>query len=353
MEESKNPFTQFHNTRYFPSLDGMRALFVTLVMFNHVHVPTPRVMHPSVGVTGFFALSGFLITTLMLREKERYGRISLKAFYTRRFFRIVPVYLFTILLYAGALWGLHDPLKTAQYKASLPWLLTFMEEYRTAAAGNVMGHAWTLGVEEKFYLFWPLLIVLMIHLRGRKAVLLTAVAVGVLLFPYPYYISYGCLLIGAVLGIALDKQASWNFLHRIPSVPDVVILIVLIAVYAPFSQDTNGNSLLFAGVMALLIASLVLRTGLVRTVLENPVFVFVGKRSYSFYLIHVLAINLVEKVLARFMTLNWANVIGVAFLVSLAGASLMHIAIELPCISLGRKLTRRFAHHEPVSPTAT
>jgi peptidoglycan/LPS O-acetylase OafA/YrhL len=353
MKESKNPFTLFHNTRYFPSLDGMRALFVTLVMFNHVHVRTPWGMHAPLGVIGFFVLSGFLITTLMLREKEKYGRISLKAFYARRFFRIVPVYFFTILLYAGVLWRLHDRLKTASFESSLPWLLTFMEEYRTAAAGNVMGHAWSLGVEEKFYLFWPLLIVLMIPFRGRKAVLLAAVAVGVLLFPYPYYISYGSLLIGAVLAIALDKQASWNFLHRIPAVPDVVILIVLIAAYASFNRDTNGNSLLFAGAVALLIASLVLRTGLVRRVLENPVFVFVGKRSYSFYLIHVLAIDFVEKVLAQFVTLNWANVIVVAFLVSLAVASSMHIAIELPCISLGRRLTKRFAHHEPVSPAAT
>jgi peptidoglycan/LPS O-acetylase OafA/YrhL len=80
--------------------------------------------------------------------------------------------------------------------------------------------------------------------------------------------------------------------------------------------------------------------------------VFVGRRSYSFYLIHVLAIDVVEKVLGRFVTPNWANVVAVAFVVSLAGASLMHVAIELPCIALGRRLSKRLSHSEPISPMA-
>ena len=103
----------------------------------------------------------------------------------------------------------------------------------------------------------------------------------------------------------------------------------------------------------MLVASLVLRTGITRKLLENPALVFVGKRSYSFYLIHILAIDLVEKILGRFVTLNVVNVVGFAFVLSLAGASLMHIFIELPCIALGRRLTKRFAHHEPVSEAAT
>ena len=209
MEESKNRFTQFDNTRYFLSLDGLRALFVILVMFNHVHVSEPWWIHGPLGVDGFFVLSGFLITTLLLREYRKYGRISLKAFYTRRFFRIIPVYLFTILLYGVAAVSIHNSLKIAQFKASLPWLLSFMEEYRpVATAGNIMGHAWSLGVEEKFYVFWPLLVVLMIPFRGRKALWLGCIAVAVSLFPFPYYVSYGGLLIGAVLAIILFKHAD-------------------------------------------------------------------------------------------------------------------------------------------------
>jgi len=75
----------YRRTRYFPALDGLRAFCVTIVMFNHMHVPQPRIFYGPLGVEGFFVLSGFLITMLMLREQHEHGRISLTAFYTRRF----------------------------------------------------------------------------------------------------------------------------------------------------------------------------------------------------------------------------------------------------------------------------
>ena len=354
MEVSKNRFTHFDNTRYFQSLDGLRAIFVTLVMFNHVHVSVPLWIHSPLGVDGFFVLSGFLITTLLLREDRKYGRISLKAFYTRRFFRIIPVYMFTILLYCVTAFSMHDSLKIAHFKASLPWLLSFMEEYRPVSmAGNIMGHAWSLGVEEKFYVLWPLLVVWMIPFRGRNAWWLAGTAVVVSLFPFPYYINYGGLLIGAVLAIALFKHADWKILTRIPPLPDSLILLILLLCYLPFNWRSNGYELLFSAGVAILVASLVLRKGITRKLLENPALVFVGKRSYSFYLIHVLAIDLAEKILRHFVTLNVANVVGGAFVLSLAGASLMHRFIELPCIALGRQLTKKLAHHEPVSKAAT
>jgi len=340
----------YRRTRYFPALDGLRAFCVTIVMFNHMHVPQPRIFYGPLGVEGFFVLSGFLITMLMLREQHEHGRISLTAFYTRRFFRIIPVYFFTLLLYGVVVWGVHDSVKMAQYKASLPWLLTFMEEFRSAAAGNVVGHAWSLSVEEKFYLVWPLLVLLLIPFRGRKLLGLAGVAVLVMLLPYPHYVSYGTLLMGSLLAVALSNQAHWTFLRRIPAIPDAVLLLILAAAYLSFNYRKNGNMLLFGGAFTLLLASLVLRRGWVRKLLEHPALVFVGRCSYSFYLIHVLAIDLVEKELGRLVTLNWVNVLVVSFVVSLAAASLMHVAIELPCIALGRRLSKRLAHSEPTSP---
>jgi peptidoglycan/LPS O-acetylase OafA/YrhL len=160
-------------------------------------------------------------------------------------------------------------------------------------------------------------------------------------------------LIGAVLALVLSKHPERTVLHRIPPVPDIVLLVIVVFGYLMFNWAQNGNALLFSAAVALLIASLVTRKGYVRSLLEHPALVFVGKRSYSFYLIHVLAIDVVESVLGRFVTLNWAWVVGVAFVLSLAGASLMHSFIELPCIALGRRLTERFARHEPVSEAAT
>ena len=158
---ARTDFPKFDAARYFPSLDGMRAFCVLLVMFNHVHAVVPKWIVGWLGVDVFFVLSGFLITTLLIREKARSGRISLKAFYTRRFYRIVPVYLFTVLLYAVAVRVTHDVVKTDQFNAALPWLMTFMQEFRPNTTGNVLGHGWTLGIEEKFYVFWPLLLIIL------------------------------------------------------------------------------------------------------------------------------------------------------------------------------------------------
>jgi len=108
--------------------------------------------------------------------------------------------------------------------------------------------------------------------------------------------------------------------------------------------------LLFSGSIALLIASLVLRTGLTRTVLENPVLVYIGKRSYALYLIHVLALNAVTKVLQRFMTPNWVEVVGITYVVGILGAELMHALIERPCIAVGRRLSKQYAAKEFSSP---
>src|SRR5260370_42711082 len=110
-------------------------------MFNHVHAVVPPWIFGWLGVDVFFVLSGFLITTLLLREKLRKGSISLRGFYTRRFFRIVPVYLFTVCMYFVAVHASRDFVKLGQFNAALPWLLSFLPENRPAAAANHLRHA--------------------------------------------------------------------------------------------------------------------------------------------------------------------------------------------------------------------
>jgi peptidoglycan/LPS O-acetylase OafA/YrhL len=244
---SDSDFLPFEKAKYFPSLDGMRAFCVLLVIFNHVHVAYPRWIVGWLGVDVFFVLSGFLITTLLLRERERTGKISLKGFYTRRFFRIVPIYLFTVLLYAVAMRQTHDLLKTAQFKAALPWLLTFMQEYRPFAAGNVMGHAWTLGIEEKFYVCWPLLLIVLFPFRGRAVLWLGALCAVVLSFPALYSRSYGGLLIGAILAIALSAQVQWSFVKRLPKVPDAILCLLVVATYALSAYNRTLACLIHEG----------------------------------------------------------------------------------------------------------
>jgi peptidoglycan/LPS O-acetylase OafA/YrhL len=333
-------FQKFDSAKYFPSLDGMRAICVLLVMFNHVHAQVPHWVLGWLGVDVFFVLSGFLITTLMVRERERSGRVSLKAFYTRRFFRIIPVYLFTVLLYAIAVRITHDAVKTAEFDKALPWLLTFMQEYRPEGTGYVLGHAWTLGIEEKFYVFWPLLLIILYPFRPRAMLSLAALFLAVLLLPHLYARSYGGLLVGAALAIALSSRARWNWLMPLLVVPDGYLCLLVLATYALCCLDYR-LVLWFAVAVAWLIASLVRRTGLVRTLLESRILVYIGKRSYAIYLIHVLVLDSVSRLSVSVLPANAFVLVMIAYVGSVAFASLMHVLIEQPCINWGKRMSAR------------
>jgi peptidoglycan/LPS O-acetylase OafA/YrhL len=199
-----------------PSLDGLRAISITMVVFSHLHLLAPQSVAAAwlnfgeLGVRVFFVISGFLITGLLLKESEKTGTISLKGFYIRRAFRIFPaalVYLGTIvLLNALGIVTLrpYDALAAATYTMNYHWDRAWH-----------LGHMWSLSVEEQFYLFWPALMLLAGVRRGllvAAAFVLIAPAVRVgtwVLFPAQREgvgesfqtvfdaIAIGCVLAGA------------------------------------------------------------------------------------------------------------------------------------------------------------
>ncbi len=352
--DTQAQFTRFERTKYFPALDGLRAFCVFAVFFAHMHERLPPRVYGWLGVDVFFVLSGFLITTLMVRERQRSNQISLKAFYVRRFFRIVPVYFFAIVLYAAAVFAVHDPVKRHEFRVALPWLLSFLQEYRPAAAGNVLGHSWTLGIEEKFYALWPLLVVLCYPFRNSRVVVLGGVFAVAIISPPIYRRSYGAILLGAFLGLALSVPSLQSLVVRIPKVPNIVLWALFTFGYLVAGYD-GQLSLIFAGAAACIIASLVLRNTLSQRFLSHNVLVYIGRRSYAIYLIHVLAIDTVETCLTRLLpntwTRNWIEVIGLAFSMSLMGAALIHTCIEQPSIRFGKLISDRLAGSKPFAST--
>ena len=170
-----------------PSLDGLRALAIGLVVLQHGSArftPSPRPLslrwflsgRGADGVEIFFVISGFLITTLLLREHQRYGRISLRDFYVRRTFRILPP-LYAYLLFL-AVFGiiLHLDLHLGTLLTSV----FFLRDYSTAPGFWGTEHTWSLAVEEQFYLLWPPLLIGLLYAwrkgRGRRAAAITAAA---------------------------------------------------------------------------------------------------------------------------------------------------------------------------------
>jgi peptidoglycan/LPS O-acetylase OafA/YrhL len=174
--------------RHIPSLDGLRALSVVLVIILHSlwardgfhHVPMLYFIlgNGSVGVFIFFVISGYLITTLLLREREKTSTISLRSFYLRRAFRILPpLYVYIFFLAALAASG-HLP---GMNRLELITALTFTRNYVPGVGLWAMEHLWSICVEEQFYLIWPAVLVFCILHRkgsvGRRSATRVAIAV--------------------------------------------------------------------------------------------------------------------------------------------------------------------------------
>jgi peptidoglycan/LPS O-acetylase OafA/YrhL len=145
-----------------PSLDGLRALSISLVLLGHASLTWGGATGSEaglarlggIGVDLFFVISGFLITLLLLRERRKTGATSLRAFYVRRSFRILPAYL-VFLLSVLILSGLGLVSMTGRDWAGA---LTYTTNFLPGTSWPV-GHLWSLSVEEHFYLLWPLLLV--------------------------------------------------------------------------------------------------------------------------------------------------------------------------------------------------
>lgn len=160
-----------------PSLDGLRALAISLVIVAH-GVETwgaPRSLQPlrhvgNLGVRVFFVISGFLITTLLLREMGAHQSVSLRNFYARRSLRILPAFLiFVAVIHALATLGIVNSPPGDTIRA-----LTFTMNYRDDKSWP-LNHIWSLSVEEQFYLLWGVLFVLISQRRVKLAVIPLAV----------------------------------------------------------------------------------------------------------------------------------------------------------------------------------
>jgi peptidoglycan/LPS O-acetylase OafA/YrhL len=334
------------STSYYPQLDGLRALCILFTVVNHSE-GHPAFLDGSVGVDVFFALSGFLITNLLIADVRDHGRPCLKCFYIRRLFRIVPLYYTVFALYVAAAFALHAVGQGGdvyqQMQLVWPHVLAFMSEYRPPEAPTFFGHAWTLGIEEKYYLLWPLLFVGLQSLRRSWQIALLSVVfcLEVLLLPELEMRGYGGLTIGSLIAIlAKDEQLS----ARVFSSAGGYALLMLGAYLAVLRWGGGRASLLMAITSGLMIASIVRREGVVSRVLSWNPLAAVGKLTYGIYLIHVLVANAVAAGLAALhVEMAWIVKFAVIYLLSVAAAAVLKVSIEDPMIAVGRRISKRFA----------
>jgi peptidoglycan/LPS O-acetylase OafA/YrhL len=142
--------------RVFPGLDALRGLSILGVVWHHTGEPTPAVpitYRGFVGVDVFFVLSGFLIVTLLLRERDQHGQVSLRGFYLRRALRIFPLYYGVLLGLCLLLWLVPGFSLAESFWSDLPALLTYTSNW--VGMTGILAVTWSLAAEEQFYLLWP------------------------------------------------------------------------------------------------------------------------------------------------------------------------------------------------------
>lgn len=166
------------------ALDGMRAVAVVLVVLFHLRVPGFAAGY--LGVDVFFVLSGFLITSLLIAEMERHGRIALAAFWSRRVRRLLPALALLLLAVALVTWLTATYSERASIRGDLLASTVYLANWRFIATSSYflntgiespLQHTWSLAIEEQFYLLWPLLLAgaMAVFHRARMSVTVLAV----------------------------------------------------------------------------------------------------------------------------------------------------------------------------------
>ncbi|MGA8103795.1 MAG: acyltransferase [Candidatus Acidiferrales bacterium] len=223
------------DTRTIPSLDGLRALSIILVILSHgAWYFGPRIEYNPVfhfvignglhGVTVFFVISGYLITNLLLREVRKTGTISLKRFYFRRSMRIFPPF-YVFMAVMGIFWAIHW---IPEHWPSFLAAATYTWAYYPHAHGYYIHHTWSLSIEEQFYLLWPLSVLIfyrrqklitvsMLLILGMPVLRLAIYFLAPFLRGTEYFMIHGwadTIMVGCLLAL-LKGRPRWEAWHRL------------------------------------------------------------------------------------------------------------------------------------------
>jgi peptidoglycan/LPS O-acetylase OafA/YrhL len=353
------PHPQQETAQRIDSLDGLRAVSILIVLLGHASRgnAAPGWLWPlrdlgTLGVYLFFTISGFIITLLMLRERQRRGSISLRAFWQRRTWRILPPF-------AAACAGIAavSALGLMQWHwQSFLGAVGFVKNTNLLQGDWFFGHFWSLSMEEQFYLFWPLLILPLLR-RGRAtAVLLAALLLGgplalagqALFYPHLAntlpclpYLGGGCLL-AVLVQQRHNVFAQWRARPRLRASTLLFLPLAAVLAAARWRDDTGS---LYAATVAgalqplacfVLVAETVLEDGLARRPLGWAPLRWIGLASYSMYLWQQIFLGPPEVYRAHWWITAWPQNI----LAAIACGGLAWLLVEKPVAALKRRLTR-------------
>jgi len=339
-------------------LDGLRGIAVMAVFL--VHLYSPVFGGGGWGVDLFFVISGFLITKLLYEEYDRSQRVDLRGFYLRRLFRLQPAMLVLLAVVVIASFGAFSAVggvvrRQALYTVLLSGNLFAIGE--GSVARPVLGHTWSLGLEEQFYLVWPFLLVAIPAVAyGRPAQFLRGLAfvtigmilfarvvvIGILDYPHwqsiPFFNMEG-LLFGCMLAVYL--HTSNGLAPRVRTW--VVALCVAVVVFDLFvggryiPLDDYG---IRPVVLRLIFTYIVFVAATARDwqpvrLLDNGILRWLGAISYSLYLWHIPVFEYFDD--KRFPDVNNVLLLGTKVVMAFVAACASFYLIEKPAIRLYRR----------------
>ena len=308
--------------QYIPAIDGLRALAVIAVMLYHLGFTW--IPGGFLGVDLFFVISGYVITRLLLDSIEQSGGLDLRGFYLARARRLLPALIFSVTTTTIAI-GIWAPDTIKRLLTDMPfaltgtmnwWLVARHQDYfESIGRPPLLQHTWSLAVEAQFYLLWPLILYFILKRLGKKripiAALVIAAASGVALLLVSFsldasnaskvshvYFGTDTHSIGLFLGAAL--AVSWipqNFTTQVSKKAqdfiDGIGVFGFIGIIATFLLIDETKPTLYkiafplAGLFgASIIMSVVHPASRFAPILQNPIFVWIGQRSYAMYLWH-------------------------------------------------------------------
>lgn len=302
---------QYLGTKSFGALDGLRAVSIVAVVWHHCGWTSDQPVLLSRGFLGvdlFFVISGFLIVTLLLREQDTTGRISLRGFYARRALRIVPLYYAVLLACLGIALA-SSSLEARRLREDLPWAFLYLTNWVPPA--SLLAITWSLAAEEQFYVTWPSV---MARARRRAVELLVLALVvfgGIQLvhkhgtpLPLPGFLcetSFFPILLGVALAYALHDPRGHALASRLVGwrlAPCAAAALVLTLLALPYA-DLSGvaRMAVHVGLLLLVAACVVREDHAAATVLRLAPVLRVGVLSYGIYLLHPFCRHVAAKVL--------------------------------------------------------
>lgn len=341
------------------SLDGVRAFAIIAVLLTHAGMPGFEAGW--IGVDLFFALSGFLITTLLLQEQDRVGSISYKDFLVRRALRLMPAYLVYVAAMTYGIWGWSGSVRSDHGGWTPEGFTLALWTYAVnfAPAGGIWNgqditlHLWSLAVEQQYYLIWPLVVIALVPFP-RRLFAVGCVLTGAALLAFVFWSDDGLyktsmlftrgftLAMASTCAVAAYQQRQrigqwpWHW-FGIPGVAVVALAFVLSALHLWTHEKVLSNLLPFMSVAFVLwITGLWYRplSPWLAPIMLNPTIQYIGKVSYGIYLYHEL-VRVIVWVVAKPLMSAWPTSLGYGFRL------MLYIALSVALAALSYELMEK------------